>query len=103
MLVLVQVSSIKTSRSGSMGFCSFARGARRRATSGRSRSPATTVFFKTQLLGMDELPDRAVIDLQPAFGEFGDKPAQGEVRFNPLQQPTAIFTRDRLRLVPAHL
>ena len=28
---------------------------------------------------MDEVPDRSVIDLEAAFGEFGDEAAQGEV------------------------
>ncbi|TGV84601.1 hypothetical protein EN801_030085 [Mesorhizobium sp. M00.F.Ca.ET.158.01.1.1] len=27
---------------------------------------------------MDELPDRAIADLKPSFGELGDKPAQRE-------------------------
>jgi len=47
--------------------------------SGRSRSLAATLFFEAQLLGMDEVPDRSIIDLQSALGEFGDEPAQGEV------------------------
>jgi hypothetical protein len=47
--------------------------------SGRSRSLAATLFFEAQLFGMDEVPDRPIIDLQAALGEFGDEPAQGEV------------------------
>jgi hypothetical protein len=43
---------------------------------------------------MDELPDRAIIDLQPALAEFDDKPAQGEVAvLDPLQQPEAVRAR----------
>src|SRR6266545_338055 len=72
--------------------------------SGRSRSPATTLFFEAQLLGMDELPDRAVIHLQPALAELGDEPAQGEVSvLDPLQEPGRVLARNRLRLVTAHL
>src|SRR6202521_1127605 len=72
--------------------------------SGRSRSLAATLFFEAQLLRMDEVPDRAVIDLKSALGEFGDEPAQGEVSLpGPLQQPDAVLARNRLRLVPAHL
>src|ERR1700680_760676 len=72
--------------------------------SGRSRSLAATLFFEAQLLRMDEVPDRAVIDLKSALGEFGDEPTQGEVFLpGPLQEPDAVLARNRLRLVPAHL
>jgi hypothetical protein len=78
--------------------------ARRRATSGRSRSLATTVFFEAQLLGVDEVPDRPIIDLEAALGQFGDKPAQGEVPcLGALQQPSTVLARNRLRFVPTHL
>src|SRR5712692_6883738 len=72
--------------------------------SGRSRSLAATLFFEAQLLGVDEVPDRAIIDLQSALGEFGDEPAQGEVPIlGPQYEPSAVLTRNPLRLVPAHL
>ena len=45
MLVLVQVSSMKTRRAGSTSRCRAAHWARRRATSGRSCSAAISVFF----------------------------------------------------------
>jgi hypothetical protein len=32
-------------------------------------------FFEAQLLGVHKLPDRAVIDLQPAISQFGHKAA----------------------------
>jgi hypothetical protein len=32
-------------------------------------------FFKAQLLGMDELPDRSIIDLETALGKVGHEPA----------------------------
>ena len=43
------------------------------------RSLANHGFFEAQLLGVDEVSDRPIIDLEAALGEFGDKPAQGEV------------------------
>src|ERR1700760_2043904 len=104
MSVRVQVSSMKPSRSASTRPWYFVHWLRRRATSGRSRSPATTLFFEAELLGMDELPYRTVIDLQAALGKFGHEPAQGEVAFpNALSQPDGMFARDRLWLVTAHL
>jgi hypothetical protein len=49
---------------------------------------------------MDELPDRAII-LEPAPGEFGHQPAQGEVSiFDPPKQPQAVFARNLFRLMP---
>jgi hypothetical protein len=42
-----------------------------RGTSGQSRSRATTVVFEAQILGVGELPNRAVIDLQPALTKIG--------------------------------
>jgi len=53
---------------------------------------------------VDEVPDRPIIDLEAALGEFGYKPAQGEVPcLGALQQPSTMFARNCLRLVPAHL
>src|SRR5215470_1145385 len=104
MLVLVQVSSMKTRRSGAIRSWYFVHCARRRAMSGRSRSPATTLFFKAQLLVMHEGPHRAVIHLQAALGELGYQPAQGEVPLpNPSQQPDAVLARNRPWLVTPNL
>src|SRR5262245_12794650 len=53
---------------------------------------------------MNELPDRAVIDLDTARGQFADQPAQGELTIlDPIQQPSAVLARNRLWLMPAHL
>jgi hypothetical protein len=52
---------------------------------------------------MDELPHRAVIDLQPTLGKFGDHAAQGEISLDPLQQPATAFAGNRLRPVTAYL
>src|SRR5262245_45370230 len=104
MLVLAQVSSMTTRREGSPGLRYLIHCARRRATSGRSRSPPTTLFFEAQLLGMHEGPHRAVIHLQPARCELGYQPAQGEVPLlDPSQQPDAVLTRNRPWFVTANL
>src|ERR1700684_2378556 len=76
MSVLVQVSSMKTRRSGAIRSCRSFHCVLRRATSGRSRSLATTLFFEAELLGVDEVPDRSVFDLETATGEFHDKTPQ---------------------------
>src|SRR5262249_12690761 len=72
--------------------------------SGRSRSLATTLFFETQLLGMDEVPHRSVVDLKAPLGKLADQPAQREVSFlDPAKKPSPVRPRNRLRLAPAHL
>src|SRR6478672_12112782 len=102
--VRVQVSSMKTSRSASTRPWYFVHWARRRATSGRSRSPATTLFFEAELLGMHEVPHRVIVDLQAATGKLGNEPAYGEIAVpDPLRQPDRVVSRNRLRLVTAHL
>lgn len=56
---------MKTSRSGSIHAWSERQRSRRLATSGRSRSSAMAAHFKTQTVGMDEVPDRPVAHLRP--------------------------------------
>src|SRR5262245_61463604 len=103
MLVLVQVSSMKTRREGSMRGQYLSHCALRRATSGRSCSAAISVFFVTEPLGVDELPYRAVIDLHSALCQLTDKPAQGKIRCPAaVHQPVMMASRDRLWLVTAH-
>jgi hypothetical protein len=98
---LVDVSSVKTGRSGSM----------------RSLAPLHPTIpdvwmiasagrsdFFAELFVMDEIPDRPMIELEAALGEFGDKPTQGEVPFPAaLPQPGAVLVRNCVRLVPAYL
>src|SRR5256714_15120655 len=104
MSVRVQVSSIKTSRSASTRPWYFVHWARRRATSGRSRSPATTLFFEAELLGVHEIPHRVVVNLQAASGKLDNEPSQGEIALSdPAWQPHGRFARDRLGLGTAHL
>jgi len=52
---------------------------------------------------MDELPNRTVINLQPALGELGHQAAQREVSLGSFQRPGTMFAGNRLRLVAAHL
>src|SRR6185295_13427783 len=100
----VQVSSMKTRREGSTRSWYLIHCARRRATSGRSRSPATMLFFEAQLLVVDKGPDRTVVDLQTALSEFARQPEQGEVLLlDPRQKPRAVLARDCAGLVAADL
>ena len=46
-------------------------GGGRRATSGRSRSLATTVFFEAELFGVHEVPHRSIIHFKAALSELG--------------------------------
>src|SRR5580700_2127215 len=102
MLVLIQVSSMKTRRSGSIRSCRSTHCVRRRATSGRSRSLATTVFFEAELLGLDEVPHRTVIDLEAAIGQLAHQTAQREGALpHPLRQKRLMLAADRFRFVPA--
>ncbi len=58
----------------------------------------------TELLGVNKLPHRAVIDLQAPLGEFRHQPAQGEICLPaPLQQPIAVRPRNLLRPIAADL
>jgi hypothetical protein len=48
---------------------------------------------------VDELPHRAVIDLQPALAELGDKSSQGEVAIlGSLQEPDTVLAANRFGL-----
>src|SRR3974377_2257952 len=104
MLVFVHVSSMNTRRLGSIRLWRFVHWARRRATSGRSRSLATTAFFEAELLGVNEFPDRSIIDLEAALRQFGHQSAQGEDAVpDAPRQKRRVLARDRLGLAPAHL
>ena len=60
MLVLIQVSSMKTSRRGSRPACQDRQRRRRRAMSARACSRANSVFFEPQPLAPQEQPYRIV-------------------------------------------
>ena len=58
----------------------------------------------TELLGVDKIPHRTVIDIQATLGEFGHQPTQGEIRLPaPLHQPIAVRPRNLLRPIAADL
>jgi hypothetical protein len=58
----------------------------------------------TELLGVDELPHRAVVDLEAALCQLGYQPAQREVPVSAaLQQPVTPGSGYLLRLVATHL
>src|SRR4051812_29850844 len=96
MLVLIQVSSIKTRREASiLPWWVFQR-TRLRATSGRSCSAARIVFFKAQAFGMNEGPHSPHIGFDAAFGQLGGQLAQGEgAGANAPVQPFSMGTRQR--------
>src|SRR5271155_1772467 len=104
MLVFVHVSSMNTRRLGSIPLWRFVHWARRRATSGRSRSLATTVFFEAELLGVNEIPHRPIIDLEAVLSQFSHQDAQGEGAGPAApRQKGRERASDRLGLAPAHL
>ena len=53
---------------------------------------------------MDEVPDRAIIDLKAPLGKLGNQPTYCEVLLpDPLQKPLAMLTGNRFWLVATHL
>src|SRR5829696_10127215 len=67
MLVLAQVSSIKTSRSGDRPACNTRHSARRWAMSGRSCSAALSTFFQGQLQLVQRHAERLARQLRLQF------------------------------------
>jgi len=58
----------------------------------------------TELLGVNEIPHRVVIDVQATLGEFRHQPTQSEIRLPaPLHQPIAVRPRNLLRPIAADL
>lgn len=101
MFVFVQVSSMKTRRDGSIRGRCFSH--RARATSGRSRSLATSVFFITQPLLCTKVQ---TADNRPSRRA---RPARRQARACEVvfaasrKQPISMRTGKRPRLVPTHL
>ena len=52
---------------------------------------------------MDELPHRAVIDLEATLSEFGHQPSHGKILPAPLHQPFAVRPRNLLWPIAADL
>src|SRR6185295_5393573 len=80
MLVLAHVSSMKTSRLGSMRAWYFFHQARRRAMSGRSCSLANTVFFEADPGRPQEPPEGVARHLDAALVQFAEQRMQGQIR-----------------------
>ena len=104
MLVRLQVSSMKTKRSGSIP------GLIRRPLRPPSRHVGTIAltgddgFFEAQLLGVNEVPHRVVVDLETAIGKLSHQPTQRKVLLlGPCQEPGAMLAPDLFRFVPTHL
>src|ERR1700720_1791824 len=95
---------MKTRRAGSILVWYFFHRARRRATSGRSCSAGSTLFFEAHSLAMDEIPDRAIADGNAAFGEFRHEPAHGHLGLgrDPLHEP-APFSNESAGPMAPHL
>ncbi len=103
MLVLAQVSSMKTRRTGSsLPWCVFQR-ARLRATSGRSCSVANRVFFEADARIVHDAPHRAVARHHPAIAQLHHHGPQRQIRnrCKSRQQPISL-RRQRPRLPPTH-
>ena len=60
-------------------------------------------FFVAKLLSVDELPHRAVIDLEATLSEFGHQFAHGKILLAPLHQPFAMRPRNLLWFIAADL
>jgi hypothetical protein len=103
MLVLIQVSSMKTSLLGSRLASRAFQRLGRRAISGRACSRANRVFFIAQAFAPRELPHRIVRDADTARGQFLFQSVQGEVRrfLEPLLDEIAMGQQHRLA-VAAH-
>src|SRR6516165_1233338 len=89
MLVVVQVSSIKTSRAGSNMPCSRIQRRRARATS----SAAYRVFFEADAASLEEPPNRAAAARDPSFGHRRNDLVQRQIRLldNQSQQKVCVF------------
>jgi hypothetical protein len=70
MLVLIQVSSMKTKRRGSRLACHDRQRRRRRAMSDRPCSRANSVFFESKSFASQKQPNRIVRDFDPARSQF---------------------------------
>jgi len=63
-----------------------------------------TVFFKAELLGVNKVPHRSIVDLEAARGKFGDKTAQGELSVpDPLHEKDMVLAGNGFGFVAAHL
>src|SRR5579883_2506140 len=98
MLVLIQVSSIKTRRRGSSLACHECQRWRLRAMSERARSRASSVFFEAQPFAAQKQPNCIVGDLNPARSEFILESVKRQMRrlADPFLDEGAMRLEDRL-------
>src|ERR1700722_17614788 len=98
MVVLIQVSSMKTRRPGSRSACQDRQRRRLWTTSERACSLANSVFFEPQSLASQELPHRIVRDLDPACGQFSFQAMQRQMRClaEPLHDERAVRLENTL-------
>jgi len=82
MLVLAQVSSIKTRCDASSLLWYFFHCSRRLATSGRSCSEACKLFFEADAFVVEQTPHRTVARRNAAFLQLGNELAQRQVGFS---------------------
>src|ERR1700734_1147425 len=102
MLVFAQVSSMNTSRLGSIVARAFHR-SRRLATSGRSCSEARRLFFERHAFMVKKMPERIIADHQAAIGQLLEQSPQREIRLlgDPRQNPIPL-ARHKVRPVATH-
>src|ERR1700722_8913912 len=103
MLVFAQVSSMNTSRLGSIVAWRAFHRSRRLATSGRSCSEARRLFFERHAFMVKKMPERIIADHQAAVGQLLEQSPQREIRLlgDPRQNPIPL-ARHKVRPVAAH-
>src|SRR6516165_3752113 len=106
MFVLVQVSSMKTSRFGVKLGCRRCHHRRLRATSGRFCSLARTLFFEADVLPFEKPPERVTrYDDVTLLDQFGPQGVQGQIRLlaQTFKQPIAVRFQKIGALAAHHL
>src|SRR5215470_7121526 len=93
MLVLTAVSSIKTRWAGSSRPCSRIQRRRARATSARCRSAARRLFFKGDVMTLEEPPQRAPAGANAPFAQRCEQFLEGGIRlfFDQPQDQCPVF------------
>jgi hypothetical protein len=91
--VLTAVSSVKTRCAGSSRPCSRIQRRRARATSSRCRSAACRLFFKGDVMTLEEPPQGAPASANSPFAQFCEQFHEGGVRlfFNEPQYQCRVF------------
>src|ERR1700693_5654831 len=97
MAVLVEVSSINTSRAGSNMPCSRIQRRRARATSDRSCSAARRLFFEADIVSLEEPPDRTTAAGDPSLAQRRDNLIQRQIWLlgNQRQQQVRVLLQRR--------